>query len=258
VVTPGWQWSRYVVGLVVVILAWRLLRTLGANRIGASAGAALFIVSETAAPGWLRPALNEPFGTLLLLAASLVACRYQVSASPKRDAVVIALLLALMIVVKETLIAATFFPLALALCRGPDGLLAWPARSRRNMMLVGVSAAALFAVSLPVLWALTQAAPEGYARQFGASDSIVSNAVFGLLPALVPFTPVSQPLSWVTTVADVAWLLVLMAGWRVAGTDPAVRRHGRILVGLALALPLARLLVYLPGRSASVLLDSVS
>lgn len=68
----------------------------------------------------------------------------------------IALLLALMIIAKEALMAATFFPVALAMCLGADGRLVWPVRSRRNVMLVGVSAAALFAVSLPVLWALTQ------------------------------------------------------------------------------------------------------
>jgi hypothetical protein len=244
--TPGWQWTRYLVGLAVVVLSWQLLRALGANRTGAAVGSALFIVSETAAPGWLRPQVNEPFGTLLLLSVSLLACRYQASARPERFAAGIAVLLAAMIVVKETLIAATFFPLALALCRAPDGLLARPVWSPRNRMLLAWCGAALFIACVPVIWALTQTAPDGYARQFGASGSVSSNAVFGVLPALVPFTPVSQPPGWAATVADVAWLVLLMAGLRLPDGDPARKRHGRMLVLIALALPLARLLVYLP------------
>src|SRR5687767_9339426 len=105
---------------------------------------------------------------------------------------------------------------------------------------------ALLLASLPVLWALTQATPEGYVRQFGATDSIVSNAVFGLLPALVPFTPVSMPPGWPAMVADVAWLILLMAGLRMFHADSARQRHARILVLIAIALPLARLIVYLP------------
>ena len=244
--TPGWQWTRFVVGLAVVVLAWRLLRTLGANRTGATVGASLFIVSETMAPGWLRPSLNEPFGTLLLISASLLACRYQSSVKPARLAAGIALLLAAMIVVKETLIAATFFPVAIALCRGPDGLLGQPARSPRNVTLLVSSLVAILLASTPVLWAITRSATEGYARQFGATDSILSNAVFGVLPALVPFTPVSQPPGWPATVADVAWLVLLMAGLRISRTNPALKQHARTLLLLALALPLARLLVYLP------------
>jgi hypothetical protein len=70
--------------------------------------------------------------------------------------------------------------------------------------------------------------------------------VFGVLPALVPFTPVSQPPGWAATVADVAWLVLLMAGFRVSNANPALQRHARILALIAIALPLARLLVYLP------------
>ena len=242
--TPGWQWSRYVVGLAVVVCAWHLLRALGTNRVGASFGAALFIVSEAAAPGWLKPQVNEPFGTLLLLVASLLACRYQRTLNPTRLAIAIAVLLGLMIVVKETLIAATFFPLVLALCRGPDGLLTWPTRSPRNRTIVVACVVSLAVASVPVLWAMTQSAPGGYARQFGSGDSLISNAIFGVLPALLPFTPVSS--SWVTTIADVAWLVVLMAGLTTSSRDALSKRHARLLIGLALTLPLSRLLVYLP------------
>ena len=243
--TPGWQWSRYVVGLAVVVCAWHLLRVFGANRAGASLGAALFIVSEAAAPGWLKPQVNEPFGTLLLIAASLLACQYQRAANPGRLAVAIAALLGTMLLVKETLIAAAFFPVALALCRGPDGLLVLPMRSLRNRTLLIACAASFAIAAVPVMWALTQAAPDGYARQFGASDSLFSNAIFGVLPALIPFTPVSQPPSWATTAADAGWMILLIAGFSGVG-DPSVKRHHRLLAGLALALPLARMVVYLP------------
>ena len=181
-----------------------------------------------------------------MLSASLLACRYQVSEKPARLAAAIALLLAAMIVVKETLVAATFFPVAIALCRGPDGLLAKPTRSPRNMTLLVSCFVAILLASIPVLWAVTQSAPEGYARQFGTSDSILSNAVFGVLAALVPFTPVSQPPGWAATVADVAWLVLLMSGFRVSNANAALQRHARILALIAIALPLARLLVYLP------------
>jgi hypothetical protein len=60
-----------------------------------------------------------------------------------------------MIVVKETLIAATFFPVAIALCRGPDGLLRKPARSPRNVTLLVSCFVAILLASIPVLWAIT-------------------------------------------------------------------------------------------------------
>jgi hypothetical protein len=245
--TPGWQWSRYFVGLAVVVCAWHLLRALGANRTGASLGAALFIVSEAAAPGWLKPQVNEPFGTLLLLGASLLACQYQRTVNSSRFAIAIALLLGAMIVVKETLIAATFFPIVLALCRSADGLLGWPTRSPRNRTLLFACVVSLAVASMPVLWALTQATPEGYARQFGANDSLLSNAIFGVVPALIPFTPVSQPPGWATTATDLGWLILVMTGLSNGSVaDATMRRHHRLLIGLALALPVARLFVYLP------------
>lgn len=244
--TPGWQWIRYVVGLTVVALAWHLFRALGASKSGATFGASLFIVSETVAPGWLRPSVNEPFGTVLLLSASLLGCRYQGSGRPGRLAVGIAVLLAAMIVVKETLVAATFFPIALALCLGPDRWLRTPALSRRNRLLIASSAVAIAIASLPVLWALTRTVPGGYAQQYDLSGSLLSNAVFGVLPALVPFTPVSQPPGIAATVADVFWLVLLMLGWRARRVDPVKAHHDHLLALIAMALPLARVLVYLP------------
>jgi hypothetical protein len=244
--TPGWQWTRFAVGLTIATLAWFLLRRLGASKTGATFGASLFIVSETAAHGWIRPALNEPFGMVLLLSASLLATSYQSSERPRVLAGAIAVLLASMIMVKETLVAATFFPVALALSRGADGLLAMPVRSARNSTLLLCCSVAVFLVSLPVLWAITQSAPDGYARQFGDPGEMLSNTVFGVLPAMVPFTPVSQPSGWATTVADVAWLVLLMAGLRNTSNDPAIRRHTHVLLVLALGLPLARVAVYLP------------
>lgn len=244
--TPGWQWTRFVVGMAVVVLAWLLMRALGANRLGAAAGSALFIVSETAAPGWLRPSVNEPFGTMLLLSASLLACGYQAAEKPRRVAGAVAVLLAMMLMVKETLIAATFFPIAIALCRRPDGLLAKPDLSSRNFSLVASCVAALAVASAPVLWAMTQVAPDGYTQQFGAVTPSLSHVIFGLLPALIPFAPVTQPFGWVATVADIMWLLILSAGLRMAATPPRTRVHVGIVVILAVGLLATRVLVYLP------------
>jgi hypothetical protein len=244
--TPGWQWTRYFVSLAVVVLSWHLLRALGANRIGAAFGASLFVVSETVATGWLRPSVNEPFGTLLLLSASLLACRYQQAVAPVRLALAIAMLLGAMIVVKETLVAATFFPIVLATCRGADGWMGRPVFSSRNRTLLGFSVVTIAIAAIPVLWALTQATPDGYARQFGAGGSLLSNAVFGELPAVIPFTPVSQPPGWAATVADVAWLLVLMGALLAADRGETPPAHQRVLFLTALALPVARAVAYLP------------
>jgi hypothetical protein len=244
--TPGWQWTRYVVLLVVVMLTWRLLRVLGASRVGAAAGASLFVVSETAAPGWLRPAVNEPFGTLLLLSAALVACRFQAAERPAITAGLVAILVVLMILSKETLVAAVILPVALGLCRGVDGLLRWPRWSGRNGVLLTAVTVAAIAMAVPILWALTQAVPEGYTRQFGAADGVLSNAAFGVLPAIIPFAPISLRPGWVVAVADLAWFGLLVAGWRTQPDDLDRRRHARILLALGLILPLARMLVYLP------------
>jgi hypothetical protein len=243
--TPGWQWSRFAIFLLLAAAVWRLCRQLGANYVGASLAAALFIASETAAPGWLRPSVSEPFGALILVGAALLACRFQETARPTLYAVTIAALLAAMIAVKETLIAACFFPVALALCRGKDGILRWPERSTRNSRLVFVSSLAVAIALIPVVWAVALSAPDGYARQFGASDSLLSNAVFGAIPVLFPFTPVSNPPALLATVVDIAWLALLLAAWRRT-ENPVQRRHQLILFAFAFALPVARIAVYSP------------
>jgi hypothetical protein len=243
--TPGWQWTRFVVGMTLVALTWRLCRTLGANVFGAAFAGLLFVVAETAAHGWIKPSLNEPFGTVLLIAASLVACRFQGTERPTRLALSIAALLGAMILVKETLVAATFFPIGLAISRNAHGQFTTPARSRRNTTLLLLCGTTIAVTAMAVAWALTQTASDGYARQFGASDSLVSNALFGLLPSILPFPPVSEPPAWFATAADVAWLLLLVSAWRPT-TDGVEARNQRWLIVLALGLPIARTLIYLP------------
>jgi len=246
--TPGWQYTRFVVGMLVVVLAWQLLRRLGADRWGATAGAALFIVSETAAPGWLRPSVNEPFGTLLLLWASLLACRFGSTATPHRTAAFIATLLFAMVMVKETLVGTAVLPVAIALCVGAGGRLSWPRWTSRHVILLGYAGAALAAAGAVVLWGLRHLAPDGYLQQVGVVNGVVSNAIFGALHALVPFTPVTDPPTWVSPAMDAAWLVLLLAGWRSYTVDAASRRHRLIVLGIALALLFARIIVFLPWQ----------
>ncbi|HEX6313914.1 MAG TPA: hypothetical protein VFZ73_03610 [Gemmatimonadaceae bacterium] len=241
---PGWQWVGYLIGLVVVVLCWHLLRALGANRLGAAVGASLFIVAEAVAPGWLKPQVNESLGTILLLAASLLACRFQGAPRPYALAVSIGALLFGLILVKETLVATAFFPVVIALARDADGSFHRPTPTARNAVLAVSCTTAILLAALPIVWALTQASADGYVRQFGSGDSVLSNALFGVLPAVIPFTPVTPPPTWATTLADVAWVAILAAAFGPL-TEGAAGRN-RTVLWLALMFPIARLLVYLP------------
>jgi hypothetical protein len=149
------------------------------------------------------------------------------------------------VLTKETLVAAVFLPLGLALCVESDGILLRPRWSRRNVLLVTSSLFAVTAAALPVLWAIGQAGADGYARQFGSGDELLSNSIFGLLPAAIPFEPFSSP-GWAATVALIAWVLVLVAGLGPTRSTSRSRQHKGILLALALGLLLARVLVYLP------------
>ena len=244
--TPGWQLARYAVGLATVIAAWRVLRVFGASRTGASAGAGLLIVAEAAAPGWLRPAVNEPFGMLLMLVAILVATAYQSSKRPALLASVIGVLVMLMLLTKETLIAVTWVPVLIAICRDSSGLLTLPLASRRNLLLVAIVVLSVLAAGSVIAWAMTQSTQAAYSRQFDIGNASLSNAIFGLIPTIIPFIPVPSPGAYVSLAAVVLWLVVLMAGWRSVPKAPAERRHARMLLMLGLALPILRMLVYLP------------
>lgn len=243
--TPGWQWTRFVVLAGVLALAWSLLRTLRASPLGATAGTSVFLLSHTAAPGWLRPALNEPFGTLTLLAASLLACHHQATRRPALLAGAVAALLGVSVLCKEMLVGMAFLPIVIALCRNRDGLLEVPSATARNGLLIGMCAVVLLAALAPTAWTALHANPDGYVRDFGSGMSI-SNALFALLSTLFPFTSTTQAVGVLTAVTVVAWLLLLVLGWRVGRASSAERRHARILLSLGLSLVVMRVLIYLP------------
>lgn len=73
--TELWQFARFLEMCAVVVLAYRLLRRLGATVGAAVPGACLFIVGATATGAWVRLTMAEPLGLLLILTAFLLACR---------------------------------------------------------------------------------------------------------------------------------------------------------------------------------------
>src|SRR5579862_5204894 len=103
--TAGWELVRFAEMWLIIVLTFLALRRFGADAWGAAAGAALMTVAAPAVPAWLRLTMGEPLGLALLLAALLVATRYRGSAHWRRDAIVIAILVALALLTKEMLVA---------------------------------------------------------------------------------------------------------------------------------------------------------
>jgi hypothetical protein len=238
----GWEWARFALLTVNVVLVFALLRRLGQSQYASALGAALFVVAAPAAGTWIR-LTGEPLSVLALLLAGLAATRYQQAARWQPVALLIVLLGAAAVAAKET--SVVVLPvLALFACtwRGRRGL-GRLRFSRRNVVLLSAMAAATALLVLVILAGMSRQAAEGYARSYG--DGAIGHVryVTYLIVFVLPSQTARGIVGWGPTAV---FAVLVVAGWVVR-----VRSRGRTLhrlaeIGMLAALPLLGAAAYMP------------
>jgi hypothetical protein len=239
--TPGWQVFRFVVMAVAVVLAQRLSRRLGLTVIGAFAAAMLLVASPAAIPGWTRLSSAEPLGMLFLLIGCHLALR------PRTRATSVSFALALLGVMwtKEIMAVAFALPLLLFLLVGEDALpkARWT-RARSAWLLPAAFAFVLG--SIPVLWTWLSAPAGSFASRYARRSVSLGDVAGGSLAALLPFSPVPFGSASALLVVVAAFLLLVLAGWRKALFPGTAREQRRLLLILALGIPVLGAVIYSP------------
>jgi hypothetical protein len=232
----GWQLLRAAIMLGIAGIGYTLFRTLGANRGAALAGAAFFVITDSARSVWLLPQAVEHVATLFILLASLVAASYHSAARPQRSAIAIAALLVLAIWVREPMAAAVPFVVLLALSHRGEGRLAIPRAERRSVLLIGVVGIAIAILNvIPVIAVRSLERSAGYASRFGPENISLGNVKNVLSALMLPVT--REPLFPANAV------FVLMLATAAVGASVAARRYRSMLL-LAGTLPLAAAAIY--------------
>jgi hypothetical protein len=234
-----WRWASFVLSFALVVAAYGALRRFAVIPVAAFAGAALFIYADHASPAWVFPQVMEPIAALFIIAATAIAARYRTTPSPLRDAILISLCLVAAIWIKEPVIAAAPFVLAVALC-WRDGM--WDVRPPRNRVHAILGTATLMILVLniaPILAVRLTAAEPDYASRYSLSTLSPETASNALRAALLPVTrvpwfPANLAAAAIVTVG--VWFAGRTRGWKQA----------TLMMVCPLILPLAIGLIYAP------------
>ena len=182
----GWQLVRFGVMTANLVLAFHLLRQLGASRFGALAGAGLLIAASPVLRGWVQ-LMAEPQALLALQAGALLALRYQATSRWQAAGLGLAFMVAFVVLSKEVLVGLAGWVVLVALCRQPDGAFRFPRRSPRNLVLAVLTLLVVAAAAI-MIWQLRQR-PEAteYTMEYG--QGALSLTRFGelFLAGLLPF-----------------------------------------------------------------------
>jgi len=250
--TAGWELVRFAEMWIIIALSFLALRRFGADAWGAAAGAALLTIATPAVPAWLRLTMGEPLGFVPLLGALLIATRYRSSAHWRRDAISIAMLVALALLSKEMLVVFVPFIVVIAACLSAPGRLEWPLMDRRTVYLVGCIVIATIAVLTRVALIAIHAPAGNYASQYGGWKMDPGQLSLNFATVVLPVTQ-SRPgeiVSLFTAPANALFLLTLAASGVLIYRNRAA--HGIswsravVWIGLALSLPVFVVIAYGP------------
>lgn len=243
--SPGWQWSRYVVMVGVVVLAFLVLRRLGATILGSAAGASVFLVAPAAVRAWIRLTAAEPLGTFLLLALCLTILPARRLRGSRTRWVAVALLAIGVMLTKEMLAASLALPLGLLLLTDEDGRVRAPAMTRQVRQLVVLFSVIGVLCLGPILGIALAAPARGYSSLYGDAARPVSQAMSTWWRTFVPFDPAYGFPAGAMNVALVLVVGLIVCGWWLHLRTPEGRAHGWLLA-FAMVLPLVGAIAYAP------------
>jgi hypothetical protein len=244
---PAWQWTRFVVMWLVVVLTYLLLRRVGASRLASMTGASVFLFSLPAVDGWLRLTMAEPAGTILLLMACFIAVRGRPS-DGARVGLPFALVCATLVLLKEMLAATLVLPLALVVTRAYR---AEGGARRSRLISLAVSGGVTVALAgIPVALVALSAPGDAYTAEFGARLRPIGDVFAAWTLGLAPFgLGTSFPPS-LAGIALLALVGLLVAGWAIElRRRDAAESGSRMLLAIGLVFPLLGSAIYLPWPS---------
>ncbi|HJU89273.1 MAG TPA: hypothetical protein VJ672_07775 [Gemmatimonadaceae bacterium] len=232
----AWYLARFTIMLGIIGATFALLRRLGASAAAAMLASGLFLVANTASVAFTRLTMAEPLGLAFVLVAAHLAVGYQTSTRWRRDAVVIAIALALAMLTKEMLAACAPFVLLLATTRR-DERFDVPRVDARSIRLVLVTVLACVAASVPIVLAAVGASTQSFTASYGTT-SLSPAWYLELVARMLLLQPLLFP-------GNLLLAVVLLTGFLCAVS----RRAGRetwTKVALAMSLPAVAALLYLP------------
>ncbi len=247
--SPAWQWIRFGVMWCVIVLTYRLLRRIGGTPLSSIAGATLFTFSPPAVDGWTRLTMAEPTGTVLLLAASMLALT--VPKEPGREIRIglgFAAICAVMVLLKEMMAAVMVFPIALVVAL-PTRLLGFPRLARARTLFIA-AAIAIPLASIPVVVTMLTARSDAYTADFGSKFRPIGDVFAQWSLGVLPFSPGTSFPPMLVGLALVSIALVLVGGWTLRLRKSASRTDDdRLIFWLAIIFPLFGAATYLPWPS---------
>lgn len=246
--TALWQLTRGAEMLGVVVGACALAVRLGVRPVPAMLGAGLLLCGSGASACWVWLNFGEPLSMVLLLAAALCAVRYQAARHWLVLALSVALCCAAVVLTKEALVVTVPFVVALAFRDERTGRWRRPSPSRRrDVVLLGLTAAAVALALVPVAATLRHAPSGGYTSNYNASHWGLGPAIRLLVAMLLPINltaAVPAPLRGVALLTDTLFAAIVAAGWLALART---RGRGALAPFLVAAyLPAALTAVYLP------------
>ena len=233
----GWQLVRACVMVAVAVAGYLLARALRVRRGAAVIAACLFIVADSARALWQMPQAFEHVAALFTILAALFAVGYQESVRWKARAGIIAAFIVLSIWVREPMIAAVPFILALALMYRGEQPPQRPKLDSRSLLLIGVTAAGVVVLTLVPLFIVRTLfeQPGGYATRFGLGNVTLANGV-NVISALVLIVTRE---AWFPANAIAGIAIGVAALGRGAGAS-----RYRSLIAVAAVLPLSAAVIY--------------
>jgi hypothetical protein len=202
----------------------------------------LFLVGESAVTATLYVLVWESHGVPLFLGAAYISAGYQRTLRPGLAAISVAALSVLAIWAKEPFLACLPFLVLVATCHVGGGEYRLPAMSSRNALLLAwLGGAVTVGCLLPILVTKAQVLPGGHAQSYSsafitARHAIDDAKVMLALSTRAPHYPTNVLL----------YGMVVLAGILAARAGRA--RTALVAGVIALSLPLAGWLIYLPWR----------
>lgn len=244
---PGWQLARFVQMVCIVAGVYLLLRRLESSRLGAAAGAALFIAARTASPAWMRLTMGEPLGLMLLIAAALIATRYQETPHWRASGLIIALLVAATLLTKEMLIAVVPFVLILAWTWRQSADSDNSIYSQRNRYVALLTVVATIAAGILVVAVAMRAQAGSYASDYSRGLLSTDHFMYNLGVILLPTARShADGLPVMLQIGNVILFAILCLGALATRRLPLhARRWGQLALG-GFALAVTGAAIYLP------------
>jgi hypothetical protein len=233
----------------ILVLAFHLLRRLGATTLGAIAGSSIFLVAPSAARGWIRLTMGEPLGTLLLLALCLTIVPARRLRGNHWRWVVAGVLTAGILLTKEMLAATLLLPFGLLLLTDENGRVSAPAMSRQAaQLLILFSAVGLLCLG-PMLIVALSAPTSGYASMYGDATRPFRLSLAAWLSTLVPVDLIHGLPGRALKVAVALFVALVAVGWWLQILTVRPAKYHFWLLGLAVLFPLVGALIYAPWPS---------